>query len=64
MTERQWENFFKKLEEAQNMVCSQNECDHFHCSASIDGCYGDECAFQWKEHQVDPREIRLVAIVP
>ena len=46
MTERQWGNFFKKLEEAQNMVCSQNECDHFHCPASINGCYGDECAFQ------------------
>ena len=47
MTKQEFEKFLDELEKIQKMVCNhgRNDCDPNRCMACINGCYGDECAF-------------------
>ena len=47
MTKQEFEKFLDGLEKIRKMVCAHegNDCDHNRCMACINGCYGDECAF-------------------
>jgi hypothetical protein len=47
MSKQDCELFISDLEKFRKMVCTHegNDCDHNRCMASVNGCYGDECAF-------------------
>ena len=47
MTKQDYERFLSDLEKYREIICEHvhNDCDHNNCLASINGCYGDECAF-------------------
>ena len=47
MTKQDYELFISDLEKFRKIICEyvHNDCDHNSCLASINGCYGDECAF-------------------
>ena len=47
MTKQELEKFLDGLQKIRKMVCTHegNDCDHNRCMASVNGCYGDECAF-------------------
>ena len=47
MTKQDLEKFLNGLQKIQKMVCTHegNDCDHNRCMACVNGCYGDECAF-------------------
>jgi hypothetical protein len=47
MTKQEFKKFLDELEKIRKIVCKHegNDCDHNRCMASINGCYGDECAF-------------------
>lgn len=47
MTKQELKKFLDGLEIIRKMVCTHegNDCDHNRCMACINGCYGDECAF-------------------
>lgn len=53
MTPKELEDFLKKLDKVKAMACEHFDCDHHHCPASINGCYGDECAFEAVENVID-----------
>ena len=40
------ESFLQIFQEVKNTFCSHRECGHFSCTACINGCYGEECAFE------------------
>ena len=47
MTKQEYEFAIKNIERYRNLVCEHehHDCDHNRCMACINGCYGDECAF-------------------
>lgn len=47
MTKQDYELFISDLEKFRKIICehAHNDCDHNRCMTSINGCYGDECAF-------------------
>lgn len=47
MSKQDYELFISDLEKFRKIICDHvhNDCDHNSCMASINGCYGDECAF-------------------
>jgi hypothetical protein len=47
MTKQELEKILDGLQKIRKMVCTheENDCDHNRCMASVNGCYGDECAF-------------------
>lgn len=55
MSEKSLNKFLEQLEEVRKLVCEHNgrDCDHNRCMASINGCYGDECAFGVVEEAID-----------
>ena len=53
MAPKELDDFLKKLEEVNDWACKHYDCDHHHCPASINGCYGDECAFEAVESVID-----------
>ena len=48
MTKQDYERLLSDLNKVMEKVCEHehNDCDHNRCMACIDGCYGDECAFE------------------
>jgi hypothetical protein len=50
--------FLTELQEVKNEVCKHKECSHFSCPACINGCGGEECAFDAVEDAIyDLQEI-------
>lgn len=47
MTKQELEKFLDGLQKIRKTVCTHagNDCDHNRCMASVNCCYGDECAF-------------------
>ena len=52
MKAKQLEKFLTELREVQDEVCKHKQCDHFSCPACINGCYGEECAFDAVENAI------------
>ena len=46
MTQKELEVFLKKLDKVKALACEHYDCNHHHCPACINGCYGDECGFE------------------
>ena len=46
------ERFLQTFQEVKNTFCSHRECGHFSCTACINGCSGEECAFEAVEDAI------------
>ena len=44
--------FLVELQEVRGEVCTHKECGHFSCPACINGCGGEECAFDAVEDAI------------
>lgn len=47
MTKQEYEYAINEVEKYRKLVCERehHDCDHNRCMACVNGCYGDECAF-------------------
>lgn len=47
MNKQDYKRILSDLEKVIEIVCQHEhyDCDHNRCMACINGCYGDECAF-------------------